>query len=89
MAEKFGLLGRKLGHSWSPQIHGLLCGYDYALIEKEPEELADTPIFMISRGRASHMDKIRDILLDAGVHILDVANLFGLIYHLQKINGSL
>lgn len=36
---KCGLLGRKLGHSYSPQIHGLLSDYDYALFEKEPEEL--------------------------------------------------
>lgn len=37
---KCGLLGRKLGHSYSPQIHGLLGGYSYELFEKEPEQLA-------------------------------------------------
>ena len=36
-----GLLGRKLGHSYSPQIHGLLGSYDYKLFEKEPEEVGD------------------------------------------------
>lgn len=36
-----GLLGRKLGHSYSPQIHSQLGTYDYVLFEKEPEELAD------------------------------------------------
>ncbi len=36
----FGLLGRKLGHSWSPQIHQMLCGYEYGLHEMEPENLA-------------------------------------------------
>lgn len=36
---KCGLLGRKLGHSYSPQIHALLADYSYALFEKEPEEL--------------------------------------------------
>lgn len=36
---KCGLLGEKLGHSYSPQIHGLLADYDYALFEKQPEEL--------------------------------------------------
>ncbi len=35
-----GLLGRKLGHSYSPQIHGNLGEYTYRLFEKEPEELA-------------------------------------------------
>lgn len=40
MSRRFGLLGRKLGHSWSPQIHTLLCGYEYGLHEVEPEDLA-------------------------------------------------
>ena len=34
-----GLLGRKLSHSYSPQIHKELAGYAYKLYEKEPEEL--------------------------------------------------
>ena len=36
-----GLLGRTLGHSYSPQIHGLLGDYGYTLCEKEPEAVAD------------------------------------------------
>ena len=36
-----GLLGRTLGHSYSPQIHARLGEYRYALYEKEPEELED------------------------------------------------
>ena len=38
---KCGLLGRKLGHSYSPAIHGMLAGYDYQLFEREPEQLED------------------------------------------------
>lgn len=38
---KCGLLGRKLGHSYSPQIHARLGDYSYKLFEKEPEELED------------------------------------------------
>ena len=38
---KCGLLGRKLGHSYSPQIHNYLGTYSYDLFEKEPEEVAD------------------------------------------------
>ena len=34
---KCGLLGRKLGHSYSPQIHACLGDYSYTLFEKEPE----------------------------------------------------
>ena len=37
---KCGLLGRKLGHSYSPQIHQYLGSYPYDLFEKEPEEIA-------------------------------------------------
>ena len=36
---KCGLLGRKLGHSYSPQIHNQLGSYDYSLFEIEPEDL--------------------------------------------------
>lgn len=35
----FGLLGRKLGHSYSPMIFRLLGGYEYRLYEREPEEI--------------------------------------------------
>ena len=38
---KCGLLGRKLGHSYSPQIHSHLGSYSYTLFEKEPEQLED------------------------------------------------
>ncbi len=36
-----GLLGRTLGHSWSPAIHGLLGDYAYSLFEKEPQDVAE------------------------------------------------
>jgi shikimate dehydrogenase len=40
MGEKiYGLLGRKLGHSWSVPIHAALGNSTYRLIELEPEEL--------------------------------------------------
>lgn len=38
---KCGLLGRKLGHSYSPQIHAHLGDYPYDLFEKEPEEVEE------------------------------------------------
>lgn len=38
---KFGLLGKTLKHSFSPQIHKLLGGYDYDLIEKDETDLKD------------------------------------------------
>lgn len=37
---RFGLLGQKLSHSYSPQIHKIFGGYDYELFEREPEDVA-------------------------------------------------
>ncbi len=34
-----GLLGRKLGHSFSPRIHAMLADYSYDLFEVEPDAL--------------------------------------------------
>jgi len=36
---RFGLLGEKLSHSFSPQIHAELGDYEYRLFEKKPEEI--------------------------------------------------
>ena len=36
-----GLLGRTLGHSYSPRIHSRLGDYTYSLYEKEPEALEE------------------------------------------------
>lgn len=48
--EKCGLLGRRLGHSYSPAIHGMLSGYEYRLYEKQPEELEEFLRFGDFRG---------------------------------------
>ena len=37
--ERYGLLGEHLGHSFSPQIHKAIGGYDYELFEVPPERL--------------------------------------------------
>ena len=36
---QYGLLGQKLSHSYSPQIHKALAVYDYDLIPIEPDSL--------------------------------------------------
>jgi shikimate dehydrogenase len=41
MPFKCGLLGEKLGHSVSPEIHRRLGGYEYRLYEKTPSEVED------------------------------------------------
>ena len=37
----FGLLGRTLGHSWSPRIHATFGSVPYALYEREQDEVAE------------------------------------------------
>ena len=39
--KQYGLIGEKLGHSFSPAIHGKLADYEYRLFELKPEELED------------------------------------------------
>jgi len=46
MKKSFGLLGEKLGHSFSPLIHRQLGEYDYSLYEVSPDKLDS---FMIER----------------------------------------
>ena len=36
-----GLLGEKLGHSYSPEIHKMLAGYEYRLYERAADEVED------------------------------------------------
>ena len=38
---KFGLLGRTLGHSFSPRIHNALGNTNYELFEREPSQLQE------------------------------------------------
>ena len=38
---EYGLLGEKLGHSFSPQIHQALAGYDYRLLPTPPEAVEE------------------------------------------------
>ena len=41
MAGTYGLLGEKLGHSFSPQIHEQLADYHYGLYEQTLQQLED------------------------------------------------
>ena len=50
-----GLLGEKLGHSYSPQIHALLGDYSYELFEKNPLELKDKCLRSLGILKFAHM----------------------------------
>ena len=45
--QRCGLLGEKLGHSYSPAIHAELADYEYRLYEVAPEKLGE---FLTSGG---------------------------------------
>ena len=38
---RYGLLGEKLGHSFSKEIHEALSNMTYEMIEKTPEEMEE------------------------------------------------
>ena len=46
----YGLLGRKLGHSYSPRIHAMLGNYEYRLHEVEPTTSPLSFVKAILRG---------------------------------------
>ena len=41
MYKRQGLLGEKLGHSYSPELHAFFGNYDYELFEVPPDQLGD------------------------------------------------
>ena len=47
---EYGLLGEKLGHSFSPQIHAALAGYDYRLLPTPREEVEELFRRRVFRG---------------------------------------
>ena len=58
-----GLIGRRLGHSYSCQIHHALADYSYELWELEPEELAGVAAAMTGDALTLEYD---GTILDAG-----------------------
>ena len=49
--QRFGLIGAKLGHSLSPEIHAKLGDYRYDLIELDENELWKAAPFKASTSR--------------------------------------
>lgn len=38
---QFGILGRKLSHTYSPEVHMMLGGYEFGVFEREPEQVEE------------------------------------------------
>lgn len=73
---KCGLLGEKLGHSYSPELHALLGDYEYELFEVAPEKLGD-----FLRERDFHGINVtipyKTTLLDVCDHLSEAAEAIG------------
>ena len=61
-APVYGLLGRVLGHSHSPQVHKMLAGYEYGLFEREPDQLDDFFADPFWKGISVTMPYKRDVM---------------------------
>ena len=71
---KYGLLGEKLGHSYSPEIHALLKGYEYKLYEVPKEEVGR----FLNETDLSGMNvtiPYKKTVMDYCVSLSDIANL--------------
>ena len=84
-----GLLGRKLGHSYSPELHALMGDYSYELFEVEPDKLTD-----FVRARAFHGINVtipyKTVMLDLCDHLTDAAQAIGSVNTVVRLaDGSL
>lgn len=79
----YGLLGRKLGHSWSPAIHAELGSMPYDLYEAEPEFVGEflrtTPLAAMNVTIPYKKD-----VIPYCVHLSDVAQKLGSVNTLVK-----
>ena len=65
-APSYGLLGRKLGHSFSPQTHKVTGGYEFGLFEREPEQLDEFFAEGSFKGLSVTMPYKKDVMAYCG-----------------------
>lgn len=85
---KCGLLGRKLSHSYSPEIHSYLADYAYELFEKEPAEIED----FLKNGDFSGINvtvPYKKTVLPYLDKLTDQANRLGAVNTIVRRNGKL
>ena len=81
--KRCGLLGEKLGHSYSPQIHGLLADYEYKLYEVERDKVSD----FLKETKLSGMNvtiPYKKTVMDACVSLSDTARKMACVNTLVK-----
>lgn len=85
---KCGLIGRKLSHSYSPQIHSYFADYDYKLYEVEPENLKS---FVLNSDLDAFNVTIpykKDVLMLCD-EVSDTAKTIGAVNTVVKKNGKI
>lgn len=83
MSGRYGLLGEKLGHSYSPQIHGFLADYEYKLYEVERDKVSD----FLKETELSGMNvtiPYKKTVMDACVSLSETARKMGCVNTLVK-----
>ncbi len=85
---KAGLIGHKLGHSFSPQIHSFLADYEYKLYEMEENEVGDF-LKNLSLDALNVTIPYKKTVMPYLTHISDTANKIGSVNTIVKKNDGL
>ena len=83
--QRYGLLGEKLGHSYSPQIHAQLASYPYDLYEVAPERL---DAFLLAIWFFTLFALINVFLFYAEQLIAAIAGLMGKIFSAGTVDST-
>lgn len=84
---KYGLLGQRLKHSYSPRIHHSLGSPDYDLIEREPQDIPE----LLNNPELKGLNvtfPYKQVVLNHCHHISQIAERIGCINTLVKCNGD-
>ena len=86
--KKYGCLGKKLTHSFSKEIHGLLADYTYELIELQEEEIG--PFFAKKDFEAINVTiPYKETVIPYLDQISDIAKKIGAVNTIVNKNGKL
>lgn len=85
---KYGLIGERLGHSFSKEVHGMLADYDYELCEIPRDEL-DAFMKKADFTAINVTIPYKEAVIPYLSYISDEANMIGAVNTIVKRNGKL
>ncbi|MBR4879879.1 MAG: chorismate synthase, partial [Clostridia bacterium] len=86
--EKYGLLGEKLGHSFSPEIHSMLADYSYKLFEVGPDKVES----FIRNGDFNGLNvtiPYKKVVMELCDEVSEQAKRIGCVNTVKRKNGKL